>query len=128
LIYKIILYLLFFTLTLYANHVRWHSDFDEAHKLALKQNKMLLVLLIKKDCLTCKDTIKTSFMNQKYIDTINEKYISVLIIKDQKSSYPIEMLYTFTYPSLFFLDENELFIHEPLRGDITPEKLKLIMQ
>jgi hypothetical protein len=67
-------------------------------------------------------------MNQKYIDTINEKYISVLIIKDQKSSYPIEMLYTFTYPSLFFLDENELFIHEPLRGDITPEKLKLIMQ
>lgn len=85
-----------------------------------------MVLLIKKDSLTCKDTIKNSFIDQKYINNINKKYISVLITKGQNSSYPIEMLYTLTYPTLFFLDENELFITEPIRGDITPKKLNTI--
>lgn len=83
-----------------------------------------MVLLIKKDCEVSQKTIQTTFMNHPYIDTINSKFISILITKDQKSSYPIEMLYTFTYPTLFFLDNKELFLYEPIRGEITPDKLK----
>jgi len=126
LLYKALVFLVL-SINLYANHVRWYSNFDEAHKRAIQENKMLLVLLIKKNCPTCKDTIKTSFMNQKYIDTINKKYICVLITKDQKSSYPIEMLYTLTYPSLFFLDKHELFVYEPIRGSITPKKINKLL-
>jgi len=113
---------------LQANHVRWNSNFDSAHKEALVQNKTLMVLLIKKECQPCLETLKTTFTNQDYIDEINKKYISVLITKDQKSSYPIEMLYTFTYPSLFFLDKQELFACEPIRGELTPEKLKIQLE
>ncbi len=111
-------------LSLHANHVSWYGDFDKAHQEALKQNKKLMVLLIKKDCEECKETLKTAFLNQKYIEEINRDFISVIVTKDQKASYPIEMLYTFSYPSLFFLDKTELFICEAIRGDITPQRLK----
>ena len=111
-------------LTLSASHVRWYGSFDEAHKQALKYDKKLMVLLIKKDCQVCKESIKSTFINQSYIDDINRDFISVIITKNQKESYPIEMLYTLAYPTLFFLDNRELFICKPLKGKITPEGFK----
>ena len=116
--------LLLLLLTLDANHINWHGDFDKAHKKSIKENKKLMVLLIEKDCDLSQKTIQTIFMNHPYIDKINSEFISILVTKDQKSSYPIEMLYTYTYPTLFFLDNKELFLYEPIRGDITPDKLK----
>jgi len=63
-------------------------------------------------------------MNQNYIDRLNREFISVFIIKNQKRSYPIEMLYSHEYPALFFLDENELFICDPISGNITPTLIR----
>jgi len=122
---KILLLILFFGVfnTINASHVKWKYDFDKAHQESIKQKKYLMVLLIKKDSIVGKETLISSFMNQPYIDKINEKFISILVIKDQKHSYPIELLYTFTYPSLFFLNEYELFSCEPIRGDITPQRI-----
>ena len=118
------LFLLFLlSVTLNANHVNWHSNFEDAHRVALKEHKDLMIFLITKECSTCKDILATTFMNQKYIDKINEDFISVIITKDQKQSYPIEMLYTVTYPALFFLNEQELFLCEPIDGEITPQIL-----
>lgn len=113
---------------LQASHVSWQGDFDKAHQQALKENKKLMVLLIEKECKECIETIKTTFINQSYIDIINREYISVLITKNQKSSYPIEMLYTSTYPTLFFLDNRELFVCKPIRGGVTPDKLKSYLE
>jgi hypothetical protein len=113
---------------LQANHVNWYGNFDKAHQQALKENKKLMVLLIKKDCAPCIDTIKNTFMNKLYVNKINDEFISVMITKDQKSSYPIEMLYTFEYPSLFFLDNRELFVCEPIRGSVTPDKLESYLE
>ena len=112
------------TLVLNATHVNWNSNFDAAHQQAIKEGKKLMILLIKKDCDLCIKAIKETFMNHSYISKINDNFISVLITKDQKMSYPIEMLYTYVYPSLFFLDNNELFICKPIRGEISPDKLK----
>ena len=111
-------------LVLNASHVRWHGNFDKAHQVAKKENKKLMVLLIEKDCTPCQESIKTTFINQPYIKEINDNFISIIVTKNQKESYPIEMLYTFTYPTLFFLDNRELFVCEPIRGEVTPEKLK----
>lgn len=121
---KLLTLLLFLSLTLSANHVRWFSNYEDAHKEALKQNKHLMVLLIEKDCHTCQDSIQTTFMNKAYIDEINREFIPVLVSKEQKQSYPIEMLYTLTYPTLFFLDKYELYSCEPIRGEITPKVVK----
>ena len=115
-------------LTLEANHISWYPNFDKAHKEAIKQEKKLMVLLIEENSKTCQEALKTTFMNQSYIDTINSEFISVIVSKNQKNSYPIEMLYTFIYPTLFFLDDKELFVCEPIRGKVTPDKLNSYLE
>jgi hypothetical protein len=115
---------LLFTLSLQASHVNWQSNFDKAHQRALQEHKNLLVLLIEKDASNSTELLRSTFMNQPYINTIKSQFIAILVIKGQKESYPIEMLYTFTYPSLFFLNSQELFIHDPIRGNINPKSIK----
>ncbi len=121
---RLFLCIILLTLTLNANHVNWYGNFDKAQQTAIKENKKLMVLLIEKDCKSCQKALKTTFINQSYIKKINNNFISVIITKNQKESYPIEMLYTFTYPTLFFLDNRELFVCRPIRGRVTPDKLK----
>ncbi len=121
---RLFIFIAILAFTLNANHINWHGSFDRAHQQAIKENKKLMVLLIKKDCNECKRTIIETFTNQPYIKEINDNFISIIVTKNQKESYPIEMLYTFTYPSLFFLDNRELFVCEPIRGEVTPERVK----
>ena len=121
---RFLLFTTLLALTLNASHVSWYGNFDKAHQAAIKENKKLMVLLIEKDCKSCRESIKTTFLNQPYIDEINDNFISVIVTKNQKESYPIEMLYTFTYPTLFFLDNRELFVCKPIRGEVTSERLK----
>jgi thioredoxin-related protein len=118
------LLLIILTCKIYASHISWYGDYDRAHQEALKQKKYLLVLLIKKECPKCSEILTTVFKDQEYIDTINSKFISVIVTKNQKSSYPIELLYTLHYPSIFFLDKNELFLTKPIYGYVTAEILK----
>jgi len=120
---KFLLSLLLFIISLEAQHVEWMGDYEKAHQKALKENKQLMVLLIQKGDSTCKELIPKVFMNKEHIEMINKKFISVIVTKGQKSSYPIELLYTITYPAVFFLDKYELFSCKPIDGDITPKLL-----
>ncbi len=121
---RFLISLLILIFTLNGSQVRWFGDFEIAHKEALEKDKYMMVLLLEKSNPTCHETVKTLFFNQSYIDEINKKYISVILIKNQNGSYPIEMLYTLTYPTIFFLDSKELFVCEPLMGKITSDILK----
>ncbi|RLA72909.1 MAG: thioredoxin family protein [Epsilonproteobacteria bacterium] len=104
-----------------AEHIRWYSNYDRAHQTALKEQKLLMVLLIEEECPQCYKMLSTTFMNQTYIKEINETFVSVVVTKGQKESYPIEMLYTMRYPSLFFLNNQELFIGENIYGYADPD-------
>ena len=117
--------LLFSASLLFGAHVRWHSDFHEAHQEALQTGKTLMVLLLqsKRDAIAHK-MLTTLFMNRPYIQQINSRFVAVLLSSNQTDSYPIEMLYTLTYPTLFFLDAQELFTCKPLRGSFSAAQLK----
>ncbi len=80
-----------------------------------------MVLLVEKECAACSEMLSSTFRDQAYIPWINENFITVLITKDQRQSYPIEMLYTLTYPAIFFLTPQELFLSDPIFGLIGPE-------
>jgi len=46
---------------------------------------------------------------------LNEKYIAVMVTYEGKVSYPIELFYSTTFPTLFFVDsEDESFFREPI--------------
>ncbi len=91
--------------------------------IAKKQNKPLMVFLIKKDSVISKKMFTTTFLNQDYIKKINDKYISIIAIYEGKSSYPIEMFYTLTFPVIFFVSQkDESFLIDPIFGYISPKK------
>ncbi|SFV51126.1 hypothetical protein MNB_SV-3-741 [hydrothermal vent metagenome] len=111
---------------LFANHIHWQGNYDKALKLAQKERKTLLVLVVKKDDVQTLNILKTTFMNQPYIDTMNEKMIAVIVTYEGRNSYPVEMYYATIFPALFFVDATrEIFIQQPLyRESITKESLK----
>ena len=119
-----VLFVISFVLIANANSIWWNSNFDKAHHKARKTSKKIMVLLIEKDAKANNNILVNTFMNQDYIDKINEDYISVLITKNQDISYPIELLFTTIYPSVFFLNDLEIYVCEPIRGGLTPERLK----
>jgi len=115
-VFKFLLLLTLIHVTLNAEHVRWLGNFDKAHQKALKEDKNLFVFLIEKECENCTKMLIESFSSQSYIKQINKQYVSVMLYQDQIDSYPIEMLYTQEYPSLFLLDKQEIFISKPIFG------------
>jgi thioredoxin-related protein len=111
---------------IYANHIRWHGDYEQALKKAKKNDKILMVLLIKNNCQKCKNLVKDIFSNKSYIDELNHNVVSVIVNIDNKDSFPIEMYWSNDYPSLFFVDsQNEIFIDKPL-NNITQEDIQNI--
>ena len=117
-------FFLLLSVCLFASDVRWFGDFETAHKQAINKNKKIMVLLLKDTKPTCQKILNKLFRNRSYVDEINKNYISVIAVKGQKQSYPIEMLYTTVYPTIFFLDATEIFLCEPLMGNITPDGFK----
>ncbi len=109
---------------LLAGHVQWQGDFEKARAEAVKEKKGLMIFLIADNDKIAKQMLTQNFRDQSYIACINKNYVSILIQKDQSSSYPIELLYTLEYPSLFFLDNQELFSKETLRGYVSAKTLE----
>jgi len=111
----ILLWLL--TLCTYANHVHWLGDYSKALHLAHQEHKPLLVLVVKHKDPFSHTIIKNHFMNHKYVDSINQKMIAVIVTYEGSMNYPIEMYYTTVFPTLFLVDtKTETFMIEPLYG------------
>lgn len=121
---KFILFWLLFTFISSANHVQWLGDYDTALRRAHKEHKPLLVLVVKHKDPLSNTIIKNHFMNHKYVETINEKMVAVIVTYEGRASYPIEMYYTRVFPTLFFVDtKTETFMQEPLYGEGIKESI-----
>jgi len=99
------------------------SSYSVAHIKALKEDKLLLVFLTKEGCEYCNNELTKILQNRKIGRAVENKALFVIVTKNQKDSYPIEMLYTTHYPTLFFLDNHELFYCETLEGEIKATKV-----
>jgi len=107
---KILVLSLFATLVL-ANHITWLGNYNKALRKAKKENKILMVLLIKNNCKACKDIVKNQFTNKSYIDNLNKKVVAIIVNMDSKQDYPREMYGSTKFPKLFFVNsKNEIFI------------------
>ena len=113
-------------LVISANHVHWLGDYKVALQQAHKEQKPLLVLVIKKDSTLTPQIIKNNFMNTSYIEYINKEMVPVIVRYEGVLSYPIEMYYTTVFPTLFIVDsKREIFYSDPLYGEeINRESIK----
>ena len=121
---KILFVFLLLFSTLDASHVRWRANYAKALRQSIKEDKILMVLLVKHDCKKCNDVIKNVFMNKPYIDKLNKKVVAVIVTQDHKVNYPFELFYSNRFPTLFFLNHEEIFITKPMRGNIDVDEIK----
>ena len=123
---QLLKYLLLWLLPLLASadHVHWLGNYNKALQKSHQEHKPLLVLVVKQDSPLVKKIIKNVFMNQKYVEQINQNMIPVIVTYEGRLSYPIEMYYTTVFPTLFFVDSaKELFLREPLYGESIKHKV-----
>jgi len=124
----LILSLLLLTAELSAEAISWHSDYEQTRKEAGKVHKGIMVLLIEEECPPCMKMLGTTLKDKTIVQWVNKRFLAILVTKGQTGSYPIELLYTQNYPTLFFLDSKELCSHEPIFGYVTPQAFKTIFE
>jgi thioredoxin-related protein len=104
------------------------KSYESAHQKVLKSDKILMVYLTKKRCKYCNEELAKIVQNHTLSSLIDKHAIFVIVYQKQKDSYPIEMLFATEYPTLFFLDQNELFICKALRGSIKLKDIELCIK
>lgn len=109
------------------SHIKWIGDYDIALKTAVKTDKPLMVLLVSSNQAS-KNMVGKSFASKNYVHWLNKNFVCVLINKEYSYNYPIEMFYTLTYPTLFFLSNHEVFLTEPIVGFISSIELNKELQ
>lgn len=121
----ILVSLLVLSTSLLASSIKWHGNYTQALQTAKKQNKNIILYLQEKDCLDCKKMLQTTLYNQNYIKKINDSYISIIVQRENKISYPIELFYTLTYPTVFFINtKDESFLMNPIYGYVSSSKFR----
>jgi hypothetical protein len=125
---KVFLLTLFFVSLSFANNISWYSSYSKALKDAHIQKKDLLIFISSNKTKKSNKILAKSFLNQDYIEYINENFISVLISIENKVSYPIELFYTTTFPSIFFASyKDESFLTHPIYNFKSSEDFKKIL-
>ncbi|ADV46806.1 thioredoxin family protein [Nitratifractor salsuginis] len=103
LILRRFLFLLLTVVPLWAR-ISWMGDYAAAHRLALRQHKDLLVVLVKRGCRECGELIRRIGVDEPLRQSIEKRYIPVIITADSGARYPIELYYTTRFPTIFFVD------------------------
>jgi hypothetical protein len=99
-----------------AGHIGWGGDFDRALEASRKSGKPMLVVLVKRGCAPCGRLVAAMAADEALSRLIREKTVPVLVTKENED-YPIELLYTLAYPTIFLLSPEETFLTAPIRGE-----------
>ena len=95
-------------------HISWMGDYEAARRLALMHHKDLFVVLVKKDCMECRELIRRIGSDPHLQRNIAAQYIGIILIAESATSYPIELYYSTHFPTLFFVNaESEIFLSPP---------------
>ena len=115
LMYKIILILILLLSNLFSNNISWYSSYDKALEIAQKEKKNMILFIASSKDKNSNKIIRKYFQNQDYINYLNTNFINVLITVEYKTSYPIELFYTTSFPSIFFVAyKDESFLTHPI--------------
>ena len=115
-------------LTLAATSFSWRGDYDAARQEAVEAHKLLMVLVTTRGNAKTAEILSRVFTSRSCLDALSQKAVGVIVYRDGRHTYPIEMYYTTAFPTLFVVDPvREVFVVSPLYLDeITPETLEKI--
>ncbi len=95
--------------------IGWMGDYDRALMRARRTQKPLFVVMVQPSCQACRELIARMMENEKIASILSTKTVAVIVTAGRRN-YPVELLYTQRYPTLFLLSYDEIFLREPLDG------------
>lgn len=100
---KQIFLIFIFTTSLFSS-THWLNDYNEAIKIAQKENKRIYMLIVSENCRWCKKFEKTTLKDAKLLDRIEKKYILLHLSRD-RDEIPSQYK-TAPIPRHYFLDNS----------------------
>lgn len=111
-------------IALFSEQIRWHNDFDKVLFKAKEEKKEIMLLVLKKECAECKEVFVEVFNDKEVQEKVNRKYIAVVAFFEHENSYPVELFYTQSFPTIFFVSSrDESYLQKPLRGYFTKDDI-----
>lgn len=111
---KKLLLLSLFISSVYSQNILWHANYDKALIKAHKENKNLFVFLVNANKAS-KNVLAQLYKEKTLIKKLNQEYISILINVNYKTTYPIELYYTTSFPTMFIANAKvELMLADPV--------------
>ena len=115
---KVLWLLLLGTSLLFAEGIRWESDYNAAVSRAKQLDKPILFVFSNHACKWCRHLEATTFKDSKVIAELNEKFVSVMAYGDGGDFVP-RALWAPGTPALWFLDERGEAMFQPIQGAVS---------
>lgn len=84
---RIIMIITMLTISLFANEITWNDSFEAAKTKALKEDKLIYVVITSDTCRWCRKLENETLKKKNVIDNLNSKYSPVALTRG-KDSYP----------------------------------------
>ncbi len=110
-------------LWLQAETIRWYGSFDRALEASQRSGKPMFVVLVSRGCAECRELFATTLRDGKIVRRVARSYVAVIVTKENED-YPIELLYTLVYPTIFLLSPEEVLLKPPLSGMVDARLLE----
>ena len=114
---------MFSVLLMAGERVHWVGGYQRALHLSKRMGKPMLVLLVSKDCDSCRRLLRTAFRDPVLVRWIDRHLVPV-IVTQEFGDYPIELFYAPTTPALFLISPDERFLADPIVGAMDLPRIK----
>ncbi len=105
------------TTILQASTIRWYGLFESALRVSQAEKRPMFVVLVERECDECRRLFATTLMQKRIVRLVNEKTVPVIVTRENED-YPIELLYTLDYPTIFLLSPEEVLLKPPISGAV----------
>jgi thioredoxin-related protein len=125
---KLIIFLSVFLFAFEVGKVNWLRDYKEAEKLALRENKIIMVDISKHNCPPCIYMEKKVYSNEKVAKYIQKNFIPLFYYADTDKIpfFPIGQYFTEVAPSILFIDKNGNLVYRVIGPREAREFLKIL--
>ncbi len=102
---------------LQAATIRWYGSYESALRASRAESRPMFVVLVERGCDECRRLFVESLMQERIVRLVNEKSVPVVVTRENED-YPVELLYTLEYPTIFLLSPEEVLLKPPLSGAV----------
>ena len=107
--------------------IHWRGDYDRALAESRQSGRPMLVVLVRRHSFRCAEQLRRLGEDAALVRLLNRSFVPV-IVTEENGAYPVELLYSTVYPTIFLLSPRETFLMPPLPGGADPSGVRMRLE